>query len=91
MKLFFISILLLAGCNISDPPLDTQQEIPSSNPAYVHVKKIGTADGCSFYHVHDDNRGDSFYFVRCGENTTTTERHYCGKGCTRLISTDTIQ
>ena len=77
MKKIIISTLLLCGCDASYK--DVKQ----------HYKLPDDLSDCKIYELNGDSSSRTLYVVRCAEQTTTADRHNCGKGCTKTNSVTT--
>ncbi len=84
MRRLLALALLLTSC---EP--EGQETLASSN-GRVPTGVLTRVDGCTIYYFETNRR---HYFVRCGQETTTTLNSWtegCGKNCRRTVDDEVV-
>lgn len=79
-------VFMLTACQ-PDP------NVPKAISTGTATQIVGKYEDCTFYHTKVDTYPD-ISWVRCKKepNTTTTQiKESCGKSCTRIVTTQTIE
>lgn len=100
MKLVLVVLVLMfAGCTgdgRGEPPKHPKPAAEIPTPSGFEVQKLFEAEGCTVFRFYDREPSGGYYpkyFVRCSKQKQTVTEHVepCGKGCTRNVTTVTVQ
>lgn len=80
---WMLLVMLLAGCSESQP----------TKPEDVETKIVGKYEDCTIYRTHTLS-GPDLSWIRCRTEPKIIETKHtesCGKNCTRVVTTSTVE